>query len=108
MNKTAIEKLRIVSDSLLAASKALEVAGNSIAALAIALDSDALTVAEKIYTYEEARAVLAGKARAGFRAEVKALLSGVGAKALSDIKDDPQKLASVVAEAEKLAGDSND
>lgn len=107
MNKTAIEKMRIVSDSLLAASKALEVAGNSIAALAIALDSDAPTAAEKIYTYEEARGILAGKAREGYRAEVKALLSGVGAKALSDIKDDPETLASVVTEAEKLAGDSN-
>lgn len=103
-----VEKMKLVSESLMAVSKALEVAAGSIAALAIALDSDAPTVAEKIYTYEEARAILAGKARAGYRAEVKALLSGVGAKALSDIKDDPQKLASVVTEAEKLAGDSND
>ena len=57
------------------------------------------------YRYEEARQILADKARAGFRAEVKALIAGAGAKALSDIKDDPEKLASVVSEAEKLAGD---
>ena len=38
-------------------------------------------------TLEEARAVLADKARKGFRSEVKALLTAHGAKQLSDITD---------------------
>ena len=57
---------------------------------------------EKVYTYEEVRAILAEKSRTGFRAEVKAILTGHGVKQLSDVKD-PAMLAKIVAEAESIA-----
>jgi hypothetical protein len=56
---------------------------------------------EKIYTYEEARAILAEKSRTGFRAEVKAILTKHGVTQLSDVKD-PQKLAAIVADVEEI------
>ncbi len=52
-------------------------------------------------TYEETRAVLAEKSRAGFRAEVKALLAEFGVSQLSDVKD-PGKLAEIVKKAEGI------
>ena len=52
-------------------------------------------------TYEETRAVLAEKSRAGFRAEVKALLVEFGVSQLSDVKD-PGKLAEIVKKAEGI------
>ena len=52
-------------------------------------------------TYEETRAVLAEKSRAGFRAEVKALLAEFGVIQLSDVKD-PGKLAEIVKKAEGI------
>lgn len=55
----------------------------------------------KVYTYEEARAILAEKSRLGHRAEVKAILTRHGVKQLSDVKD-PKKLAIIVAEAEAI------
>lgn len=55
----------------------------------------------KTCTYEEARAVLAEKARTGFRAEVKAILTAHGLKQLSDAKD-PELYAAIVAEAEAV------
>ena len=55
----------------------------------------------KVYTYEEARAVLAEKSRTGFRAEVKAILAKHGVEQLSDAKD-PKVLAAIVAEAEEI------
>ncbi len=56
---------------------------------------------EKACTYEEARAVLAEKARTGFRAEVKAILTAHGLKQLSDVKD-PRDYAAIMAEAEGI------
>ena len=56
-------------------------------------------VPTKVCTFEEARSILAEKARNGFRAEVKALLAKRGVEQLSDIKD-PAELAALVAEAE--------
>ena len=56
---------------------------------------------EKIYTYEEARAILAEKSRTGYRAEVKAILTAHGVRQLSVITD-PDELAAVVAEAEVI------
>lgn len=53
----------------------------------------------KTYTFEEVRAILADKSRAGYRAEVKALLTAHGVKQLSEITD-PKELAALVAEAE--------
>lgn len=58
-------------------------------------------VPARICTYEEARAVLADKARSGFRAEVKALLKAHGLRQLSDATD-PETLAALVAEAEVI------
>ena len=56
---------------------------------------------EKVYTFEEARAVLAEKARSGFRAEVKALLAKRNVEQLSDITD-PAELTALVMEAEQI------
>lgn len=55
----------------------------------------------KVYTFEEVRGILSDKARSGFRAEVKALLTSHGVKQLSDITD-PAVFAVLVAEAEVL------
>ena len=52
-----------------------------------------------VYTFEEVRGILADKARAGFREEVKALLTAHGVKQLSDVKT-PEEFAAIVAEAE--------
>ena len=54
-------------------------------------------------TLEQVRGVLAEKARNGFRAEVKALLTAHGAKQLSDITD-PAELGALMKEAEKFGG----
>lgn len=55
----------------------------------------------KVYSFEEVRGILSDKARSGFRAEVKALLTSHGVKQLSDITD-PAVFAELVAEAEVL------
>ena len=55
----------------------------------------------KTYTREEVRGILAEKARAGFREEVKALLTSRGVKQLSEITD-PVALAALVTEAETI------
>ena len=60
------------------------------------------SVPEKVYTYEEARAILAEKARTGFRAEVKAILTRHGVNQLSEVKD-PVTLAAIIAEAEAIS-----
>ena len=102
MNKELIERLRA--------------AGESIIKLAEALETDEPEKPKKktkkkevakTYTLEEARAILADKARKGFKAEVKAIITAEGVNALSDLKDDPEKLAWVVAKAEKLVGEDN-
>ncbi len=59
---------------------------------------------EKVYTFEEVRGILADKARSGFRAEVKALLTSHGVKQLSEIND-PVVLASLVTESEAFGND---
>ncbi len=55
----------------------------------------------KVYSKEEVRAILADKSRAGFRAEVKALLTAHGVKQFSEITD-PEVLAQIAAEAEVI------
>ena len=55
----------------------------------------------KVYTYEEARAILADKVRKGFRAEIKAILTAHGVKQLSYIED-VRVLDAIVAEAEVI------
>ena len=52
----------------------------------------------KTISFEDVRAALANKARAGFTAEVKALIEKHGAAKLSDI--DPSEYETVLAEAE--------
>ena len=47
------------------------------------------------------RAILAEKARTGYRAEVKALLTRHGVSQLSDVTD-PREFARIVAEAEEI------
>jgi len=56
---------------------------------------------EKEVTFEDARALLADKARAGYKAEVKALLTSHGVSKLSEITD-PDVLKKVVQEAEGI------
>lgn len=58
----------------------------------------------KEYTFEEVRGILADKARAGFRAEVKALLASHGVKQLSEITD-TNVLAAIVKKAEEFGND---
>ena len=56
----------------------------------------------KTYTFEEARGILADKARMGFSSDVKAILKANGVNKLSEITD-PAVLAQVVAEAESIS-----
>ena len=65
-------------------------------------NEEATTAETKTYTFEEVRGILAGKSRSGHREEVKALITKYGGTQLSDYKDDPEKLASLVAEAEVI------
>ena len=58
---------------------------------------------ERTASLEEVRALLAAKARKGFRAEVKALLTAHGAKQLSDIQD-PAELGRLMEEAINIGG----
>lgn len=55
---------------------------------------------QKQHTLEEVRAVCAEKSRAGFTAEVKAIITKHGADKLSAIK--PEEYAAVLAEVEVL------
>ena len=55
----------------------------------------------KTYSLEEVRRILADKSRAGYRAEVKALLTAHGASRLSDITD-PAALSALALEAEVI------
>ena len=59
------------------------------------------TEEKRTASMEEVRGLLAEKARAGFRAEVKALLTAHGAKQLSEITD-PVELGALMEEAERL------
>ena len=56
---------------------------------------------KKEVTFEDVRALLADKARAGYKAEVKALLTSHGVNKLSEITD-PEELSKVVQEAEGI------
>lgn len=58
------------------------------------------TPAEPALTLEQVRAILAGKSRQGFTAEIRALLQKYGAAKLSGI--DPVHYKALVAEAEVL------
>ena len=47
------------------------------------------------YSYEEVRAILAAKARDGYREDVKALIRKYGGEQLSDFKDEPDILTAL-------------
>lgn len=55
----------------------------------------------KMVTLEELRAFLADKVKAGYRAEVKAMLAAYGVEKLSEV-DDPATLAVMMQEAEGI------
>lgn len=55
----------------------------------------------KTATFEEARAAMAEKARSGYKAEVKAILSAHGVTRLSEITS-PEELGKIVTEAEEI------
>lgn len=61
---------------------------------------DAAAPVEPALTLEQVRAILAGKSRQGFTAEIRALLQKFGAVMLSSI--DPIHYKALVAEAEVL------
>ena len=58
----------------------------------------------KKYSFEEARGILADKARMGFSSDVKAILKAHGVNKLSEITD-PAVLSQVVQEAENIGTD---
>ncbi len=66
--------------------------------------AEAGAAAERTYTYEEVRAALAEKARTGYRAEVKAILTRHGVNQLSEVKDQ-ETFAAIMAEAEEIKVD---
>lgn len=59
---------------------------------------------EKTYTFEEVRGIMADKARAGYKAEVKAILTAHGVEKLSQITD-PDELNKVAKEAKEVGAD---
>ena len=67
-------------------------------------NASAAETADAALTLEQVRAILAGKSRQGFTAEIRALLQKYGAAKLSGI--DPVHYKALVAEAEVL-GDGN-
>ncbi len=115
MSKTKEAKMAL-EDFIRAARDALD-ALSELAGIFPAVDGDAdpsesgdssLSVGENAQTastatLEDVRMVLAEKARTGFRAEVKALLTAHGAKQLSDITD-PVELGVMMEEAEQIGG----
>lgn len=60
---------------------------------------------EPRFTLEEVRAVLADKSMAGFREEVKALITGLGASRLSEVP--AEKYKELVEQAEALGNGSD-
>ena len=64
------------------------------------LGAEEAPAAPKAYTLEEVRAALLEKSKAGFKAEVKALLTAHGAQRLTDI--DPGEYPALMQEAEAI------
>ena len=87
-------------------AKGLKKLSTDIAELAALFDDEDSSAKKqeapaRTYSYEEVRAILAEKARTGYRAEVKALITRYGAAQLSDIKV-PEVLNLIAAEAEEI------
>ena len=94
-----IEGLRKLSADAAEIADALE--GRTAAAAEPEPEPQPETQPEQKVTYEDMRAVLAEKSRAGYRAEVKALLTAHGADHLSKITD-PAEMAQVIKEAQVI------
>ena len=98
---TVITNVRILADSLQAASdvlaefKTAETVEQPVAQI--------LEKAEKAYTLEDVRGVLAKKSQNGLTTEVKALITKFGGSKLSDI--DPSRYAEIIKEAEVLGNE---
>ena len=97
--KELIESLKRLAADVTAIAEALE--GNEEVVPETPAAEQPLTE-KKAYTFEEARARLATIARSGHREAVKALLTKYGVTTLSELKDDPQKLTTLVDEAEVI------
>ena len=93
-----IEGIRKLSRDAAILADQLEEAGKPVDLVS---EPAAEKLPDKVYTYEEVRAVLAEKSRTGFRAEVKALLTAHGVKQLSEVTD-PAELTALVREAEVI------
>ena len=72
-----------------------------VAAIAGILDQALIPDGETPDVSVKAHDAVAEKSRAGFRAEVKAILTAHGVTQLSDVRD-PKALAAIVAEASAL------
>ena len=94
--KELIESLRRLAADVTAIAEALE--GKEETEQEAPAANESLPE-KKIYTFEEARTLLAAHVRDGHREAVKALLSKYGVKMLSELKDDPEKLTALVDEA---------
>lgn len=97
-----IEGLRKLSAATAELAAALE--GKAVAEPEPVPESVKVAEPEPAYSFEDVRAILADKARSGYRAEVKAILTAHGASKLSDITD-PAELAKIAAEAEGVGVD---
>lgn len=96
------EVLISVSDSIRELHKSDEnhEESNSVMATAAGTVKEEQLEEPKTISFEEVRAALANKARAGFTAEVKTLIEKHGAAKLSDI--DPSEYEAVLTEAEVI------
>lgn len=98
---TVITNVRSVADSLQVASdvlaefKTAETVEQPVAQIP--------EKAEKAYTLEDVRGVLAEKSQNGFTAEVKTLISKFGGNRLSDI--DPDKYEEIIKNAEAIGNE---
>lgn len=98
---TVIINVRALADSLQAAADAFaEFKPTEIVEQPVAQSPEK---AEKAYTLEDVRGVLAEKSQNGFTAEIKALISKFGGNRLSDI--DPGKYEEIIKNAEAIGNE---
>lgn len=98
---TVITNVRILADSLQAASDVL--AEFKTAETVEQPVAQSPEKAEKAYTLEDVRGVLAEKSQNGFTAEIKALISKFGGNRLSDIE--PGKYEEIIKNAEAIGNE---
>ena len=102
-SKASMSATKTVADTASETGSAAATPQTAEPATAPAAETEAETdkAPDKRCTYEEARAILAEKARTGFRAEVKAILSRHGLNQLSEVQD-PKLFAEIIKEAEAI------